>query len=110
MTFTPGFNGVNTNDTTPVTLVPAPAERTQRIISKMILCNVDNATRRIKAKHVTAGGSSFLIFDGTIKSNAAGIIHNIILAGPAQSITIELTASVSATQWDCTAFFGDLGP
>ena len=110
MTFTPGFSGIVSNGATPVTLVAAPAERTQRIIRQMIFHNSDTSKGTITIKHVTSGGSSFILLQQLVDKNQSISLENIILDATTQTITAELDGAVSTTEWDLTAFLGDLGP
>ena len=110
MSFTPGFNGVFSNGTTPVTLVSAPGERTQRIIKKMLFHNTDTASVVVTVKHVRSGGSSFLLMEKTIVADADEVLENIVLDATTDTITVELGGAVSTTEISATAHYADLGP
>ncbi len=110
MTFTPCFNGIATNGTTPVTVVAAPGERTQRIVKRLIINNKDSGAVVATVKHVTSGGSSFTIASQSIASLANLELTDLILDKTTQSITVVLSGAVAATEPDCTAHFADLGP
>ena len=110
MTFTPGFSGIASNGSTPVTLVAAPAERTQRIIRKMIFHNADTVNGTVTVKHVTSGGSSFIILKQLVAPDQDAELEHIILDATTQTITAELGGAVTTTEWDFTASLGDLGP
>ena len=110
MTFTPAFNGIVSNGSTPVTVVAAPAERTQRIVRMMIFHNSDTASRTVTVKHVTAAGSSFILLKQLVAPDQDAFLENIILDKTTHSITAELDGAVSTTEWSFTAHLGDLGP
>ena len=110
MSFTPGFKGTATNGVTPVTVVAAPGERTQRIVRSLVINNKDSASIVATVKHVTSGGSSFTISSETITTLSTFTINNIVLDDPLQTITVELAGAVSATEPDCTAHYADLAP
>ena len=72
MSFLPGHIGVATNGTTPVTVVSAPGERTQRMIKVINVVNLDTAAIVVTIKHVTSGGSSFVILKEEIGAGETG--------------------------------------
>ncbi len=110
MTFTPGFNGILTNGATPVTLVAAPAERTQRLIKKIFIHNTDTAAATVTVRHVTSGGSTFIIHVETLAAGAELTLEHLVLDATTQTITVLLGGAVSTTELSCTAHFADLAP
>ena len=110
MSFTPGHSGVTTNGTTPVTVVPAPGERTQRMIKVISIVNLDTAAITVLLKHVTSGGPSFVILDEEIGAGETGHARDIVVDHTTDSITVELLGAVAATEADVTATYADLAP
>ena len=110
MAFTPGFNGTLTNGTTPVTLVPAPPERTQRMVRKLFIQNADNNSATVTVKHVTSGGSTFILHEEVLIAGAEKTLEHIVLDASSQTVTVTLAAAVTTTELSCTAHYADLGP
>ncbi len=110
MTFTPGFNGTLTNGSTPVTLVAAPAARTQRLIRKIFIHNTDDTSATVTVRHVTSGGSTFLIHQETLAAGAELTLEHLVLNATTQTITVLLAGAVNVTELSCTAHYADLGP
>ena len=110
MAFTPGFQGTLTNGTTPVTLVAAPPERTQRLVRKIFIQNADTVNAKVTVKHVTSGGSTFLIHEETLVAGSQKTLEHLVLDKSTQTITVTLGAAVTTTELSCTAHFADLGP
>ena len=110
MAFTPGFNGTLTTGTTPVTLVPAPPERTQRMVRKLFIQNADNNSATVTDKHVTSGGSTFILHEEVLIAGAEKTLEHIVLDASTQTVTVTLAGAVTTTELSCTAHFADLGP
>ena len=110
MSFLPGHSGVVTNGATPVTLVAAPGERTQRMIKVINIVNLDTAAITVLVKIVTSGGSSFVILDEEIGAGETGHARDVVLDKTTDTITVQLAGAVAATEADCTATYADLSP
>ena len=110
MTFTPGFSGTLTNGTTPVTLVAAPGERTQRLIRKIFIHNSDDTGVTVTVRHVTSGGSTFLIHKEALSPGGELTLEHLVLDATTQTITVLLAGAVNTTEPSCTAHYADLAP
>ncbi len=110
MSFIPGFNGTLTNGTTPVTLVAAPPERTQRLIRKIFIQNSDTVSATVTVKHVTSGGSTFVVHEEVLLAGKQKTLEHLVLDKSTQTITVTLGGAVATTELSCTAHYADLGP
>lgn len=107
MPFLPGSNDGTLNDTTPVTVVAAPAASTQRQVHWISVTNKDSAavtltlnlvnginTRRL-AKVILQVDDNFLWSE------------NLVLDTTSKSVTAVLAGAVATTQPDFVANYGD---
>lgn len=65
--YTPGRIGVNTNNTTDVNLVPAPASSTQRVIDFISVFNADTVSATVTIK-LDANGTESIIWKGILQT------------------------------------------
>lgn len=63
--YTPWRTTVNTNNTTAVDIVPAPASNTQRVVDHISIYNADTEVRNVTVKY-NANGSEFIIHTQSI--------------------------------------------
>jgi hypothetical protein len=64
--FTEGASNGVINNTTPVTIVSAPASSTRRVIKSISVQNTDSTSHTITVKYVTSGGSTSIIGKATL--------------------------------------------
>ena len=65
--YTPWRTVTNTNNTTDVNIVPAPAASTQRVIDSVSIYNNDTVTQTVTVKH-DANGTEYIIFKWSIQN------------------------------------------
>jgi len=66
-TYTPGRNGVNTNNTTDVNLVAAPGSSTQRVVDFLSVFNADTVSSTVTIK-LDANGTESIIWKGILQT------------------------------------------
>jgi len=66
-TFTPGRTPVNTNNTTDVNIVTAPAASTQRVVDFLSIYNADTVTQTITVK-LDVSGTEYVLWKGNVAS------------------------------------------
>jgi hypothetical protein len=64
-TYTPGRTVVNTNNTTDVNIVPAPASNTQRVVDFINVYNNDTATATVTIKY-DVSGIKYILWKGSL--------------------------------------------
>jgi len=110
-TFSAGQNNLNTNDTTDVDLVGAPAASTQRLVDYLSVYNNDTAAAAVTVK-LDVSGTERILWKGTVASG--GLLTytegagwaNVAEDAPGYAINVQaITSSPTDSQ---TVYFGTL--
>lgn len=95
------------NGTTPVTLVPAPAAATNRLIKTMTIQNADTAVVTVTLRKVSAGGTRQL-WKGDLDVGDTLIWNDVVgLDDTGSSITAVMSAAAATTDPQWTSTWGD---
>lgn len=109
-TFTEKSSNGSLNSTTPVTIVAAPSGLARRVIRTMTIYNKDTVSATVTVSLVDSGGSTSIIFKGTLSSGDTWVWSQdvIDLDGTTKSITAVLSGAVTTSQPEYTTHYSEV--
>lgn len=107
MAFTPGSTETDTNGTTNVTAVAAPASGVQRQISQIIVHNVDTAVATVNFYYNTNGTVRRIKQEASVAVGGSAIISGLVLDATTDSIEVDLGGAHTTTAPTIVATWAD---
>jgi hypothetical protein len=107
MSFTLGGNELDTNGTTNVTAVAAPAASTQRQVSQVIIHNVDAVVATVNV-YVNKNSTVRRTHRATLQVGESLIVGGFVLDATDESVEVDLDAAHDTTAPTIVATFADV--
>jgi hypothetical protein len=107
------FEGVaygNTNNTTAVTAVSAPASSKRRLIRSLSIHNADTASATATVRlNDSNSGNNFIIDKVTIASGSTYLLDRVIvLASTTESLQVVLSAAITTNHLDYVVVYAEV--
>jgi hypothetical protein len=107
------FEGVaygNTNNTTAVTAVAAPASNKRRLIRSISIHNADTASATVTVRlHDSNSGNSFIVDKQTISSGSTMLLDRVlVLASTTESLQVILAAAITTNHLDYVVVYAEV--
>jgi hypothetical protein len=107
MAFTPGSNETDTNGTTNVTAVAAPAASTQRQVSQVVVHNVDTVAA-VANVYYNTNGTVRRTHRVTLQVGESMIVGGFVLDATTDSIEVDLDAAHATTAPTVVSTYADV--